>query len=1167
MRRSSHPLLPGLLAFIAVIAILIAVTGNPPSATAAREDALAGRAPSGSPLSVIDARADGEALRATCSPTGALIVLPAGATAAELDRAWLDTGDAVHELGASDLHLGPMMRFRGRPFVAAALDPAARAELASDAGAARLELRLTARDAAGAALTGRTDAPATQRLFDPHARLLGFAQSGGGAQPSNRGGYLIVTATPFTEALEPLVDWKTECGYDVHLVTTEETGSTPDEIRDYIRQAYETWETPPLYVLLAGDVGFVPAFNALDNVSDHLYGCVDGDDYIADLYVGRFSAQEAGEMAVQVAKTVGYESQPDTTAADDWFSRALLVAGNAGSSTPKPTSRWIADLLMEMDYAQPDTVFYPPWWQAETLIRYYVDNGVSLINYRGWAQGDTAWQPPEFGVTGIRRLRNGWKLPVVFSIVCHTGNFGNYEIDCFGETWLKSGTVEDPRGAVGFIGTGEHHSHSRWNDRVDIGLIEILRYQGVYQLGPLLVGSKNALLTEFPTELDMETSGERSVEYYHYIYNLLGDPSLAIWTDFPRGVQLDGVPRSVSLGQNFLDLRITESDGQSGVAGAHVTFVQDGAHVGYGVTDANGDVTVPLATQSLSDLLCTVAGENLHPQQITIPVQEEDYFLQCSAAAPSGGTLLPGVASDLLLTATNTGTSGIEGATATIRAPENVTLLSGQVEFGPIGAGESGEATEMLSVQLDAEIEDGARLRFRFAPEAAGVGPLSETDFWVTATAPAYRCTAVSDGGDDIFDPGEEITLTLTLTNEGSISGSAVEALLQAQVPGQVTISDSLGTFPEVVPGAEGDNAMDPFELQIDPQLAVGTVIPMKLFADTGAGPEGSVYFNLVVGAVDFAAPVGPDEGGYYCYDSADIDYPGQVPVYRWVECSPEYGGSGTRVDIPLDNYTPAVIDLPFDFTYYGETFNSIRVSDNGWIAFDTEYWYDIRNWSIPDPWGCASHVAAFWDNLDPTIAGGDGIYSWYDEDQHRFVIEWSRQQNYEDITDDYQTFEILLYDPAYHPTASGNGEIVFQYKQIVDDDWVKMFSTVGIEDPTEEHGIQYCYASQYAPGAAPLSPGLAVKFTTEAPVYEPLAAERFTAAWIPDGMGAGPSPEGQELPEAGCVRLNWALTDERPLRGFEVWRSALESNGEGAAPIKVHEGLLAAAARSFEDR
>ncbi|MBD3235095.1 MAG: T9SS type A sorting domain-containing protein, partial [Candidatus Eisenbacteria bacterium] len=39
------------------------------------------------------------------------------------------------------------------------------------------------------------------------------------------------------------------------------------------------------------------------------------------------------------------------------------------------------------------------------------------------------------------------------------------------------------------------------------------------------------------------------------------------------------------------------------------------------------------------------------------------------------------------------------------------------------------------------------------------------------------------------------------------------------------------------------------------------------------------------------------------------------------------------------------------------------------------------------------------------------------------------------------------------------------------------------------------------------------------------------------------------------------------PLRGFEVWRSALESNGEGAAPIKVHEGLLAAAARSFEDR
>lgn len=1153
MLRSNHALLPGLFVFGLVLAALIAGGSSQPPSAAQLAAAVHTRDRDVAPFPFVYAHSDGDALRATLASRGQLIALPAGTAAVDLQSARLEgAGDAI-ELPAGDVEVSPVMSFRGRRFVTVAWD-------AAEAGAARgLEIRFMARDAQGQPLCAETLVPpGSQRLFDPLAHFLGVMQSGQSGALANRGGYLIITVAEFVDALEPLVEWKTACGYDVHVATTDEAGTTSGVIRDYIRAAYETWETPPLFVLLAGDVEFVPAFNSLGNVSDHLYGCVDGDDYISDLYVGRFSAKEADDIAVQVAKTVGYESDPDTTAADNWFSRALLVAGNSGSSTPKPTSRWIGDLLMEMDYAQPDTVFYPPWWQAETLIRYYVDKGVSLINYRGWAQGDTAWQPPGFGVTGIRRLRNGWKLPVVLSIVCHTGNFGNYEIDCFGEVWLKAGTVDEPRGAVGFIGTGEHFSHSRWNDRIDIDLIEMLRYYGVRQMGPLLVGAKNALLTEFPTELYMETHGEESVEYYHYIYNLLGDPALTLWTAFPREVDISGLPRSITLGQNFLDLRIIETDGMTGVVDAHVAFMQDGALIGYGRSDADGHLRANLAPQSANDVLCTLTAANIHPQQITLTVQEEAYFLQCEGAAPTGGTLLPGVATDLVLTARNTGSTGIEGATATITAPANVALLSGQVGFGAIGAGESAAGSEMLSVQLEAAIEDGARLRFLFEPDVSGIGTLAETEFWVAATAPAFTCTAQSDGDDDLFDPGESVTLTLTLRNDGTLAAGAIAALLEAQVPGLVTVTDSVGAFAEIAPDAEGRNTGDPFAVQVGAQIAVGTVVPMKLTATSSGGPESVVYFNLVIGAVDFAAPTGPDEGGYYCYDSADIDYPGQVPVYRWVECSPAYGGSGTRIAIDLDNYTPQVVALPFDFTYYGETYSSVRVSDNGWIAFDTDYWYDIRNWSLPDPWGCACHVAAFWDNLDPTIAEGDGIYAWYDEAQHRFLIEWSRQQNYENITDDFQTFEIILYDPAHHPTTSGNGEIVFQYKQIVDDDWLRMFSTVGIEDQSEEIGIQYCYASLYAPGAAPLSPGLAIKFTTESPVYEPLTASRFTAVWVP--------ATGDGSAQPGAVRIAWALSDDRPLSGLELWRTKIEQNAEAGSPVQVHEGRLGAEITSVED-
>jgi hypothetical protein len=274
-------------------------------------------------------------------------------------------------------------------------------------------------------------------------------------------------------------------------------------------------------------------------------------------------------------------------------------------------------------------------------------------------------------------------------------------------------------------------------------------------------------------------------------------------------------------------------------------------------------------------------------------------------------------------------------------------------------------------------------------------------------------------------------------------------------------------------------------------------VIPLALHILHDGGPSSIVPFNLVVGRVDVSAPTGPDAHGYYAYDSADIDYPGQMPVYQWIECSPAFGGAGTRLPI-TDNAQGAhgaVLRLPFTFRYYGADFDSLRVNDNGWVSVKTKWWYDIRNWSFPDTWGGGGQIAPFWDNLDPSMAGSDGIYAWYDAAQHRQVIEWSRLHNYATADypsgsncDDYQTFEVVLYDPAVRPTPTGDGEILFQYKQIVNDDWAFMYSTVGMQDPSQSTGFVYTYCNQYAPGAAPLSPGLAIRLTTVPPVYRPTA-------------------------------------------------------------------------------
>jgi hypothetical protein len=1006
-----------------------------------------------------------------CVAAGSLVALPRGTKTVAAAALEVTGPRGTVTIPAEMVHVGEPMILRGVPVVPVSLDAQAAAAFA---GGPLASARITLA-ASGAPLGSGVEAS---------------------GPPRNRGCYLIVTADEFADALAPLIAWKTQAGFDVQVRRISETGPSKDEIRNYVQNAYRTWTDPPRYLLLVGDVETVPTWRVSGNVSDHHYACVDGDDFVPDLFVGRMSAKTPADVEVQVAKTVRYESAPDTTGGDPWFSRALLVAGNLNSSTPVPLGRWAGQKLLAAGFSATDSVYKSnspqhPWWDGKIPIKYFVDRGVSMVNYRGWAYGDAGWQPPNFWNEHVPTLANGWKLPVVFSIVCHTNNFGNAEIDCFGEVWLKAGTPETPKGAVAFIGTGEDHSHSRWNDRIDIGVIQAVTDKDLREVGAILVSAKLGLVPEFPGEVYMNEvhDPEQAAEYYCNIYNLLGDPSLEMRTAPPRPLSIHA-PRSTGFGANAVDIGVTESDGVTPVAGARVALSQDGHLIGYGVSDATGTARASLAAVSSDRLTVTVTGRDLYPAQTTVEVTQAEASLTAMTAEPA---VLPGGARDVTLRVGNTGTSATAAATIAVEsAADGVTVLDGAATLGGLAIGATG-VTSPVRLQLAAGIEDGARLRLRVIPTLSGAGTLPASDVYLTVAAPALTCAGTA-GGDGVFDPGETSDLILSLRNDGSAGGGAIAARLRARVPGKLTVVDSTAAWSEILPGASGANDADPLRVRISDTTAVGSVIPLALYVQHAGGPAAVVLFNLVVGAVDASAPTGPDAHGYYAYDNADVDYPGQAPAFRWMECSPLYGGAGTRLAID-DNLHGVLLKLPFTFNYYGVPYDSIRVSDNGWIAFDTEWVYDIRNWRLPDNWGPASQVCPFWDNLDPSVAGSDGFYAWYDAVNHQQVIEWSRLRNYGSTgeessgCDDFHTFELALRDPAYYPTPTGDGEILFQYKQIVNDDWTGMYATVGMEDPTESVALLYSYGNQYQPGAAPLSPGLAIRITTVPPVYRPVAA------------------------------------------------------------------------------
>jgi hypothetical protein len=78
------------------------------------------------------------------------------------------------------------------------------------------------------------------------------------------------------------------------------------------------------------------------------------------------------------------------------------------------------------------------------------------------------------------------------------------------------------------------------------------------------------------------------------------------------------------------------------------------------------------------------------------------------------------------------------------------------------------------------------------------------------------------------------------------------------------------------------------------------------------------------------------------------------------------------------------------------------------------------------------------------------------------------------------ETFQVLLSDPVYNPTVTGDGELFCQYLYVTYPD----NSMTAIEDETETLGLLYQISDSYEPGAAPLADGFVCKFTTDPPQY-----------------------------------------------------------------------------------
>jgi hypothetical protein len=122
--------------------------------------------------------------------------------------------------------------------------------------------------------------------------------------------------------------------------------------------------------------------------------------------------------------------------------------------------------------------------------------------------------------------------------------------------------------------------------------------------------------------------------------------------------------------------------------------------------------------------------------------------------------------------------------------------------------------------------------------------------------------------------------------------------------------------------------------------------------------------------------------------------------------------------------------------------------------------------------------VAGVWDDLYPGTSGGAAcLYYYSDAANHRYVVEWFRVPHISYPATE-ENFEILLYDPAYYPTPTGDGEIIVQYKNAMKE----TDNTCGIENSAQTVGIQYFLEGAYHSLGVPITDTFALKYTPIAP-------------------------------------------------------------------------------------
>jgi len=351
--------------------------------------------------------------------------------------------------------------------------------------------------------------------------------------PDNRADYVVITHQDFREAILPLVEWRRSQGLTVQVVTITEVYdqfsdglADPAAIRELLRYAHANWTEPtPQYVLLVGEASYdyldnlqgpnkslVPtylvdtAFSG-QTLSDNWFVCLDDEDVLPDMAIGRLPVSTLDEARTIVDKIISYERGAPS---GDWRRRVVLVADGA-EATFATQSELLAEESVPPGY-EVSTVNGASTEAPQSAVAEELAAGSLIVNYVGHGSIDTWSEDRLFSSEQIDSLGNNGRRPMMIMMSCLLGFFGHPERDAMAEELL----LAEDGGAVAVFAPSSLTLSSDQGP-LNRALLSALLKRETPTVGQAILEAKRSLAAE--------TQGQRDVIE---TFTLLGDPALRL---------------------------------------------------------------------------------------------------------------------------------------------------------------------------------------------------------------------------------------------------------------------------------------------------------------------------------------------------------------------------------------------------------------------------------------------------------------------------------------------------------------------------------------------------------------------------------------------------------------------------------------------------------------